>query len=81
MVFDRLATEVGFDRSKVVGEGSWSPIEWQNELNLEKGDEIYLTESPDGFRITKSNPEFEAQMAVAREVMKENRAVLRELAK
>ena len=51
------------------------------KLNLEKGDEIYLTESPDGFRITKNDPEFEAQMAVAREVMKENRAVLRELAK
>lgn len=51
------------------------------KLNLEKGDEIFLTESPDGFRITKHDPEFEAQMAIAREVMKENRAVLRELAK
>jgi phytoene desaturase len=37
MVFDRLEHEVGFDRTKVVGEASWSPIEWQNELNLEKG--------------------------------------------
>lgn len=37
MVFDRLEHEVGFDRSKVVGEATWSPIEWQNELNLEKG--------------------------------------------
>jgi putative addiction module antidote len=51
------------------------------KLNLEKGDEIFLTESPDGFRITKHDPVFEAQMAIAREVMKENRAVLRELAK
>ena len=51
------------------------------KINLEKGDEIYLTDSPDGFRITKNDPEFEAQMAVAREVMKENYAVLRELAK
>ena len=51
------------------------------KLSLEKGDEIFLTESPDGFRITRSDPVFEAQMAIAREVMKENRAVLRELAK
>jgi putative addiction module antidote len=51
------------------------------KLNLEKGDELFLTETPDGYRITKSDPEFEAQMAVAREVMKENWAVLRELAK
>jgi putative addiction module antidote len=51
------------------------------KLSLEKGDEIFLTESPDGYRITKSDPEFEAQMVVARDVMKENWAVLRELAK
>ena len=31
--------------------------------------------------VSESDPEFEAQMAVAREVMKENWAVLRELAK
>ena len=61
--------------------GAIFPKDLLAKLNLVKGDEIYLTESPDGFRITKSDPEFEAQMAVAREVMKENRAVLRELAK
>lgn len=36
-VFDRLATETGFDPSKVVAEGSMSPIDWRDELNLEKG--------------------------------------------
>jgi putative addiction module antidote len=60
--------------------GAIFPKDLLAKLNLGKGDEIYLTESPDGFRITKSGPEFEVQMAVAREVMKENRAVLRELA-
>ena len=50
-------------------------------LQLEKGDELYVTESPDGLRITTHNPEFEAQMRVAREIMKERRAVLHELAK
>ena len=61
--------------------GAIFPKDLLAKLNLEKGDEIFLTESPDGFRITRSDPEFEAQMAIAREVMKENRAVLRELAK
>jgi putative addiction module antidote len=51
------------------------------KLALEKGDEIYLTESPDGMRITLHNPEFEEQMSAAREIMKQNRAVLHELAK
>jgi putative addiction module antidote len=50
-------------------------------LQLEKGDELYVTETPDGLRITTHNPEFEAQMRVAREIMKERRAVLHELAK
>jgi putative addiction module antidote len=61
--------------------GAIFPKDLLAKLNLEKGDEIFLTESPDGYRITKSDPEFEKQMAVAREVMKENWAVLRELAK
>ncbi len=61
--------------------GAIFPKDLLAKLGLEKGDEFFLTESPDGFRITKSDPEFEAQMAIAREVMKENRAVLRELAK
>lgn len=61
--------------------GAIFPKDLLAKLNLEKGDELFLTESPDGYRITKSDPEFEAQMAVARDVMKENWAVLRELAK
>jgi putative addiction module antidote len=61
--------------------GAIFPKDLLAKLSLEKGDEIFLTESPDGYRITKSDPEFEAQMAVARDVMKENWAVLRELAK
>ncbi len=38
-------------------------------------------QAPDGLRITTHNPEFEAQMRVARGIMKERRAVLHELAK
>lgn len=51
------------------------------KLKVRKGDTIYLTESPDGFRLTPYNPEFLAQMEAARSVMKKRRNALRELAK
>jgi putative addiction module antidote len=50
-------------------------------LKLDKGDAVYLTESPDGYRLTPYNPEFESLMTAARKVMKKRRAALRELAK
>lgn len=61
--------------------GAVFPREMLNQLKLEKGDEIYVTETPDGLRITKNNPEFAEQMRLARDIMKERRAVLHELAK
>ncbi|MES2633709.1 MAG: AbrB/MazE/SpoVT family DNA-binding domain-containing protein [Pseudomonadota bacterium] len=61
--------------------GAVFPKDLLARLELAKGDELYLTDAPDGFRITKHNPEFEQQMTVAREIMKRRRAVLRELAK
>ena len=57
------------------------PKEVLARLNVEKGDEVYLTDAPDGLRLTVHNPEFEAQMKAARAIMKKRRAVLRELAK
>jgi putative addiction module antidote len=57
------------------------PREVLAKLNLALGDVIFLTESPDGFRLTPYDPEFEEQMAIAIEVMKRDRAILRELAK
>lgn len=57
------------------------PKEVLARLKLEKGDTVFITESPEGYAITPHDPEFEAQMKVAREVMKKRRAVLRELAK
>ena len=57
------------------------PREVLARLKLAKGDAVYLTESPDGLRLTPHDPGFEAQMEVARDIMKERRAVLRELAK
>jgi putative addiction module antidote len=50
-------------------------------LKLDKGDTVYLTEAPDGYRLTPYDPVFETQMTAARKVMKKRRAALRELAK
>lgn len=50
-------------------------------LKVGKGDTLFLTESPDGYRLTPYNPDFEAQMNAARAIMKKRRSALRELAK
>ncbi len=57
------------------------PKDALSRMKVGKGDVLHLTESPDGFRVTPYDPEFEQQMAQARAVMKKRRAVLRELAK
>jgi putative addiction module antidote len=57
------------------------PKELLARLGVGKGDTIYAIEQPDGVRLTTADPDFEAQMEVARQTMKERRAVLRELAK
>jgi putative addiction module antidote len=57
------------------------PKEVLSRLKIEKGDSVFLTESPDGFRITPYDPEFEEDMALARQVMRKRRDLLRELAK
>ena len=57
------------------------PKELLARMRLEKGDEFYVTDTPEGLRITTHNPEFEEQMRIGREIMKERRAVLHELAK
>lgn len=51
-------------------------------LKVKKGDLVYLTEAPDGgYRLTPYNPEFARQMALAEEIMQEDRDILRALAK
>ena len=57
------------------------PKEVLARLKLAKGDEIFITEAPEGYRITPHNPAFEAQMKAASKIMRRRRAVLRELAK
>jgi putative addiction module antidote len=57
------------------------PKEALTRLNVADGDQIYITEAPDGFRITAGDPEFAKQMAIAEKGMKRYRNALRELAK
>jgi putative addiction module antidote len=57
------------------------PREMLAKLGVTKGDTIYAIDQPDGVRLTVADPDFAAQMQVARRVMKERRTVLRELAK
>ena len=57
------------------------PKETLGRLKVDVGDTLFLTESPDGYRLTPYDPEFERQMKVARGVMRVRRAALRELAK
>ena len=48
---------------------------------VEKGDSIFVTETPEGIAITAHDPAFEEQMKAAQAIMKKRRNVLRELAK
>ena len=57
------------------------PKEAVARLKIKKGDSVFLTETSEGYVITPYDPEFEKQMAVAREGMAEYRNALRELAK
>jgi putative addiction module antidote len=60
--------------------GAILPKEALARMHVDAGDTVYLTEAPDGFRITPYSPDFERQMNTAERVMKKRRAVLRELA-
>ena len=57
------------------------PKDVLTRLNIGKGDTLFLTDAPDGYRITPYDPDFERQMNLVRRVMNERRNVLKELAK
>lgn len=57
------------------------PKELLARLRVGPGDTLYVTEAPDGVRITTANPDFEAKMALAEQIMREDRDILRVLAK
>jgi putative addiction module antidote len=57
------------------------PKELLARLRVELGDSLYVTETADGVRLTASNPDFEARMALAETIMREDRDILRVLAR
>lgn len=56
------------------------PRELLARLRVEKGDELYALETPDGIRLTTYDPKLAAQMEVAEGVMRKRRTLLRKLA-
>lgn len=57
------------------------PKELLARLRAGVGDTLYVTEAPDGIRITAADPDFAAQMEAAERIMRRDRNVLRALAK
>jgi putative addiction module antidote len=57
------------------------PKEVLARLKLAKGDTLHITDTPDGLALTPLDPNFEVQLAVGREFMREYRDTFRALAK
>lgn len=47
---------------------------------MDKGDDLYAVETPDGVRLTTYDPVFATQMEVAERILREDRSILRKLA-
>jgi putative addiction module antidote len=56
------------------------PKEFLAKMKLEKGDELFLTESPLGIRLSKNNPELNKQLELGRELMSEYPDTFKKLA-
>jgi putative addiction module antidote len=61
--------------------GAVLPREALDRLKVGEGERLFLTETPDGYRITPYDPEFEKQLDLAEEGMSAYRNTLRALSK
>jgi putative addiction module antidote len=70
-------------KARAVGNstGVTLPKEVTDRLKIKNGDPVFLTESPDGYRLTAYDPEFAKQMEVAESIMHRYKDALRQLAK
>jgi len=57
------------------------PRELLAQLRVDKGDELYVTELPDGIKLAAFDPDFAAKMDEAERVMREDRDLLHQLAR
>src|SRR6188508_850774 len=56
------------------------PKELLTRLRVDKGDELFVVETPHGITLTAYDPAVAAQMEVAERIMREDRNVLHKLA-
>lgn len=56
------------------------PKEVLSRLHVEKGDSLYVSDTPDGIQLTPYDQDFAGEMEAARRVMRKHRDVLRKLA-
>jgi len=57
------------------------PMELFSKLWADTGDILYDIETENRVELSRYDPEFDAQMAVAEDIMREDRDILRKLAK
>ncbi len=57
------------------------PKDLLSELGAEQGDSVFPVRTQRGIELRRSDSEFEEEMKLAREIMRKDRAILRELAK
>lgn len=56
------------------------PKEMLKNMKLEKGDSLYVVETPEGYVLTPYNPEVEAQIHQGRQFIKQYRETFKALA-
>ena len=57
------------------------PKELLSKLRVDKGDTLYVVETPDGIELRAYRPDFATQMDAAETIMRQNKDVLRKLAR
>jgi putative addiction module antidote len=61
--------------------GAIFPKELLQELGVRQGDTLFPVRTPNGVELRRADPEFIEEMELAREIKRNDRAILRELAK
>jgi putative addiction module antidote len=57
------------------------PKEFLNRLKVEKDDQLFAVETPEGYLLTPYDPEIEEQLKIGRKFMRKYRETFRALAK
>ena len=61
--------------------GAVFPKELLQDLGVGQGDSLFPVRTANGIELRRADPEFIEEMRLAREIMRKDRAILRELAK